>query len=165
MESDHIVGVGKRGIGPHYSAFEDEELGILCDRKRVNHCGDLLVAHIRDLLFRAVRGLGADALAGKLGLRELTGVALPVDVSVEGHKMEVVRRVVIVDVECGKLVSEIAKAINGSHEYGLGELELYSVKRFAPVTDYQGKVMTFHAKEFNRPTPNNKPVPSNRKKG
>ena len=68
-------------------------------------------------------------------------------------------------VQTDKLVSEIAKAINGSHEYGLGELELYSVKRFAPVTDYQGKVMTFHAKEFNRPTPNNKPVPSNRKKG
>lgn len=68
-------------------------------------------------------------------------------------------------VQTDKLVSEIAKAINGSHEYGLGELELYSVKRFAPVTDYQGKVMTFHAKEFNRPAPNNKPVPSNRKKG
>ena len=68
-------------------------------------------------------------------------------------------------VQTDKLVSEIAKAINGSHEYGLGELELYSVKRFTPVTDYQGKVMTFHAKEFNRPAPNNKPVPSNRKKG
>ena len=68
-------------------------------------------------------------------------------------------------VQTDKLVSEIAKAINGSHEYGLGELELYSVKRFAPVTDYQGKVMTFHAKEFNRPSPNNKPIPSNRKKG
>lgn len=68
-------------------------------------------------------------------------------------------------VQTDKLVSEIAKAINGSHFYGLGELDLYSVKRFAPVTDYQGKVMTFHAKEFNRLSPNNKPVPSNRKKG
>lgn len=68
-------------------------------------------------------------------------------------------------VQTDKLVSEIAKAINGSRFYGLGELDLYSVKRFAPVTDYQGKVMTFHAKEFNRLTPNNKPVPSNRKKG
>ncbi len=68
-------------------------------------------------------------------------------------------------VQTDKLVSEIAKAINGSHFYGLGELDLYSVKRFAPVTDYQGKVMTFHAKEFNRPVPNTKPVPSNRKKG
>lgn len=68
-------------------------------------------------------------------------------------------------VQTDKLVSEIAKAINGSHFYGLGELDLYSVKRFAPVTDYQGKVMTFHAKEFNRLSPNTKPIPSNRKKG
>lgn len=67
-------------------------------------------------------------------------------------------------VRTDKLVSEIAKAINGSHFYGLGELDLYSVRRFAPVTDYQGKVMTFHAKEFNRPAPNTKPIPSNRKK-
>lgn len=68
-------------------------------------------------------------------------------------------------VQTDKLVSEIAKAINGSRFYGLGELDLYSVKRFAPVTDYQGKVMTFHAKEFNRTSPNTKPIPSNRKKG
>lgn len=68
-------------------------------------------------------------------------------------------------VQTDKLVSEIAKAINGSRFYGLGELDLYSVKRFAPVTDYQGKVMTFHAKEFNRLSPNTKPIPSNRKKG
>lgn len=68
-------------------------------------------------------------------------------------------------VQTDKLVSKIAEAINGSHDYGLGELELYSVKRFAPVTDYQGKVMTFHAKEFNRPSPNTKSIPSNRKKG
>lgn len=68
-------------------------------------------------------------------------------------------------VQTDKLVSEIAKEINGSHFYGLGELDLYSVKRFAPVTDYQGKVMTFHAKEFNRLAPNTKPIPSNRKRG
>lgn len=68
-------------------------------------------------------------------------------------------------VQTDKLASEIAKAINGSRFYGLGELDLYSVKRFTPVTDYQGKVMTFHAKEFNRLSPNNKSVPSNRKKG
>lgn len=68
-------------------------------------------------------------------------------------------------VQTDKLASEIAKAINGSRLYGLGELDLYSVKRFAPVTDYQGKVMTFHAKEFNRLSPSNKPTPSNRKKG
>ena len=68
-------------------------------------------------------------------------------------------------VQTDKLVSEIAKAINGSRFYGLGELNLYSVKRFAPVTDYQGKVMTFHTKEFNRISPYTKPVPSNRKTG
>lgn len=68
-------------------------------------------------------------------------------------------------VQTDKLVSEIAKAINGSRFYGLGELDLYSVRRFAPVTDYQGKVMTFHAKEFNRISPNTKPIPSNRKSG
>lgn len=67
-------------------------------------------------------------------------------------------------VQTDKLVSEIAKAINGSRFYGLGELDLYSVRRFAPMTDYQGKVMTFHAKEFNRPAPNTKPIPANRKK-
>lgn len=68
-------------------------------------------------------------------------------------------------VQPDKLASEIAKKINGSRFYGLGELELYSVRRFAPVTDYQGKVMTFHMKEWNRPSPTNKPIPSNRKSG
>ena len=68
-------------------------------------------------------------------------------------------------VQTDKLASEIAKAINGSRFYGLGELDLYSVRRFAPVTDYQGKVMTFHAKEFNRTSPNTKSIPSNRKTG
>ena len=63
------------------------------------------------------------------------------------------------------LASAIAKAINGSRYYGLGELDLYSVKRFAPITDYQGKVMTFHATDFNRLSPTGMPVPSNRKRG
>lgn len=66
-------------------------------------------------------------------------------------------------VRIDRLTSEIAKAINGSRYYGLGELDLYSVKRFAPITDYQGKVMTFQATDFNRFTPSGKPVPSNRK--
>lgn len=67
-------------------------------------------------------------------------------------------------VRTDKLCSEIAKAINGSRDYGLGELDLYSVKRFAPITDYQGKVMMFQAQDFNRVLPTGKPVPSNRKK-
>ena len=68
-------------------------------------------------------------------------------------------------VRTDKLCSEICKAINGSRRYGLGELNLYSVKRFAIMTDYQGKVMTFHAKDFNRQYDPTKPIPANRKKG
>lgn len=66
-------------------------------------------------------------------------------------------------VRVDKLCSEIAKTINGSRYYGLGELGLYSVGRFSPITDYQGKVMTFKTQEFNRFTPTGKPIPSNRK--
>jgi hypothetical protein len=66
-------------------------------------------------------------------------------------------------VRVDKLVSEIAKTINGSRYYGLGELDLYSSKRFAPIVDYQGKVLTFQATDFNRQSPTGKPVPSNRK--
>lgn len=68
-------------------------------------------------------------------------------------------------VRTDKLCSKIAAAINGSREYGLGELDLYSVKRFAPMTDFQGKVMTFTAKDFNRLYNPKRPIPSNRKKG
>lgn len=66
-------------------------------------------------------------------------------------------------VRTDKLCSEICKVINGSRYYGLGELNLYSVKRFAPITDYQGKVMTFTAREFNRQFDGNKSTPTNRK--
>ena len=66
-------------------------------------------------------------------------------------------------VRVDKLCSEIAKTLNGSRYYGLGELDLYSVKRFSRITDYQGKVMMFVAKDFNRPSPTGKDIPSNRK--
>lgn len=66
-------------------------------------------------------------------------------------------------VRTDKLASEIAKTINGSRYYGLGELDLYSSKRFAPIVDYQGKVLTFQATDFNRLSPTGKQVPSNRK--
>lgn len=66
-------------------------------------------------------------------------------------------------VRTDKLCSKICEAINGSREYGLGALELYSVKRFAPMTDYQGKCMTFHAIDFNRQFDPHKNTPSNRK--
>lgn len=68
-------------------------------------------------------------------------------------------------VRTDKLCSKIAGAINGSREYGLGELELYSVKRFAPMTDFQGKLITFYTKDFNRMHSYNTPTPSNRKRG
>lgn len=66
-------------------------------------------------------------------------------------------------VRVDKLCAEICKAINGSRFYGLGELKLESVKRFAPMTDYQGKVLTFTMKEFNRLYDPKKPTPTNRK--
>lgn len=66
-------------------------------------------------------------------------------------------------VRTDKLCSEISKKINGSLWYGLGELELESVRRFAPMTDFQGKCMTFSAKEFNRLHDAKKSVPVNRK--
>lgn len=66
-------------------------------------------------------------------------------------------------VRIDKLASEIAEKINGSRQYGLGELDFMSSRRFAPITDYQGKVLTFQATEINRTTPTGKYVPANRK--
>lgn len=60
-----------------------------------------------------------------------------------------------------KLASEIDKVLNGNRFYGLGELDLYNVGRFSPITDYQGRVLTYYAKDFNRSS--SKQPPSNRK--
>ena len=68
-------------------------------------------------------------------------------------------------VRTDRLCSEICIAINGSRSYGLGELNLFSVKRFAPMTDYQGKCMAFHAVDFNRQFDPKKITPGNRKRG
>ena len=68
-------------------------------------------------------------------------------------------------VRTDRLCAEICETINGSRKYGLGELNLYAVKRFAPMTDYQGKMMTFHAKDFNRQYDPQKYIPVNRKTG
>lgn len=68
-------------------------------------------------------------------------------------------------VRTDKLCSEIAEIMNGSRNYGLGELDLYSVKRFAPMTDFQGKVMSFYAVDFNRLHNSNTQIPTNRKRG
>lgn len=66
-------------------------------------------------------------------------------------------------VRTDRLCSEICKAINGSMYYGIGKLNLYSVKRFAPVVDFQGKVMTFTTTEWNQPYNPPQDVPSQRK--
>lgn len=70
-------------------------------------------------------------------------------------------------VRVDKLCSEIDKKINGSRVYGLGELNFSSTKRFAIMTDYNGKVMTFYTKDFNRLSGLGppKPRPANRKHG
>lgn len=68
-------------------------------------------------------------------------------------------------VRVDRLCSEVAKKINGSRFYGLGELGLSSVRRFAPIADYQGKVLMFRTKDFNRLSPSGRSVPSNRRGG
>lgn len=65
-------------------------------------------------------------------------------------------------VRTDKLVSIVDNHLNGSRMYGLGELELGSAKRFAPLADFQGKVLTYHATDFNRLNPTGKAVPSKR---
>ena len=65
-------------------------------------------------------------------------------------------------VRTDRLCNEIAKTINGSRDYGLGTLNLDGVRRYAPIADYQGKVITFRAKDVNRWNPNTKPIPENR---
>ena len=66
-------------------------------------------------------------------------------------------------VRTDKLSSEIVKTINGSRYYGLGELNLDSAKRFSPIQNYQGRTLTFYAKDFNRTTPTGKKAPGKRK--
>lgn len=68
-------------------------------------------------------------------------------------------------VRTDKLCHLICETINGSRFYGLGELVLYSVKRFAPLTDYQGKRIALKAKDFNYTFTPNKDTPSNRRDG
>lgn len=61
-----------------------------------------------------------------------------------------------------QLAVEINKELNGSRYFGLGELNLYSVGRFSPITDYQGRVLTYTAVDFNRAGTSKRP-PANRK--
>lgn len=65
-------------------------------------------------------------------------------------------------VRTDQLASEIDKELNGSRMFGLGELNLYSVTRFEPITDFQGRALIYRAKDFNRGG-KTKPVPPNRR--
>lgn len=64
-----------------------------------------------------------------------------------------------------KICALIAQKLNGSRRFGLGSLDLYSVKRFAILTDYPGKVMTFYARDYNRQFDPRRYTPVNRKEG
>lgn len=64
-------------------------------------------------------------------------------------------------VRVDKIASKVDEMLNGSRFFGLGELDLYNVGRFSPITDYQGRVLTYYAKDFNRLA--SKQPPSNRK--
>lgn len=66
-------------------------------------------------------------------------------------------------VRVDEICAEIAHTIDGSRYYGLGELEFYSSRRFAPLNDYQGKVLTFRARDISKTHPTGKPIPVNRK--
>lgn len=63
-----------------------------------------------------------------------------------------------------KLTVEINKMLNGSRYFGMGELKLTSVHRFIPILDYEGRALTYTAKDWNRRTANRE-IPSNRKAG
>ena len=63
------------------------------------------------------------------------------------------------------LCCEIAKTINGSRRYSQGQLNLSGLKRFAPMTDFQGKCMIYRGKDFNHLYNPKRSVPENRKSG
>lgn len=63
-----------------------------------------------------------------------------------------------------RLAIEISKMLNGNRFYGLGQLMLADAHRFAPTTDYLGRVLVFTAVDFNRMTAGAS-TPSNRKRG
>lgn len=60
-------------------------------------------------------------------------------------------------VRTDQLAIRINNIMNGNRHFGLGELELYSVNRFSPISDYQGRVLAYSAREYNRPRPSKKP--------
>lgn len=49
-----------------------------------------------------------------------------------------------------ELCALLCEKINGSRDYGMGQLEFQSMRRFAPMTDFQGKCLTFKAVDVNK---------------
>lgn len=68
-------------------------------------------------------------------------------------------------VRVDEICHEIDNVVDGSLFYGLGKLELDTVKRFAPMTDYQGHVMRYIAKDIKKYANHTQRVPINRKSG
>lgn len=66
-------------------------------------------------------------------------------------------------VRTDQLAVEINKELCGSRYFGLGKLALSSVKYFTPILDYQGRVLTFYARDFNNLGDTRRP-PTNRKR-
>lgn len=66
-------------------------------------------------------------------------------------------------VRVDEICSKICSKVNGSRLYGSTPLEIFSSKRFAPITDYQGKLITFTTSDFNRQHNPYKIIPSKRK--
>jgi hypothetical protein len=65
-------------------------------------------------------------------------------------------------VRVDKITSGIVETLNGSRFYGLGELNFASALRFSPISHYQGRVLTFRTKDFNRLYPTGQEVPAKR---
>lgn len=63
-----------------------------------------------------------------------------------------------------RLCIDVAKMLNGSRFYGLGELMLESTQVFKPTNDYMGREMIFKALDFNNMTAGAR-TPGNRKRG
>ena len=62
-----------------------------------------------------------------------------------------------------RVASAIDHMLNGNRLYGMGELELNSVTRFSPISNYLGRVLAYTTREWNRTAANRKPTPRNRK--
>lgn len=63
------------------------------------------------------------------------------------------------------ICSEIVRIVNGSRMYGLGQMGLYSAKRYSPIQHYQGRTLTFDCTDFNRIYNPKQTIPVNRKRG